>query len=425
MSTASEFIKKHKLEYSRIVLETEMEKYLDEMKRGLSGLPSSLLMVPTYISAGNTVTRNRKVVCVDAGGTNLRVTTAYMDEEGNFQAERIARHMIPGLDDELVGREFFDALAEIIAPYAYEVREIVISFAFRTRITEDIDAELMALTKEIKVKGVEGKLLGAELSASLARMGIERCKVIVINDTVGTALAGIAHAPEGKYGTFTGTIIGTGNNSCYIESNSNITKLCDLGLDPKGVMAINTEAGSYDKLPRSDIDEAFDAATMTPGIGVSEKMVSGAYLGPLCLRVLRTAAAEGVFSSRKIEEMEFLATASVSSFLLSKKGILANYFQEDADKDNAWELLENMVKRGARVAALQMAAMVMKAHRTNHKVYMTVEGTTYEKLHGLKEEISCVLLEYLEGQGIEAELGCVDDAVLKGCAIAGLSGNFR
>lgn len=424
MTAAGEFIKKHRLEYDSIVLEKEIGPYLEEMKRGLSGQPSSLLMVPTYISAGHAVTRNQKVVCVDAGGTNLRVTTAYIDSEGNFQAERIARHVMPGVDEALSGNEFFDALAEIMAPYANEVRNIVISFAFRTRTTENIDAELMALTKEVKVSGVEGKLLGAELSESLARMGIQGCKVIVINDSVGTALAGIANAEDGIYGAFTGTIIGTGSNSCYIESNSNITKLC--GLDPAGVMVINTEAGSYDKLPRTDIDQAFDAATMTPGIGITEKMVSGGYLGPLCLRVLRTAAAEGVFSSRRIEEMEHLNTAGVSDFLEQRKGILANYFQVDADKENAHEILDNVVRRAARVAALQMAAMVMKAHKTNDKAYLTVEGTTYEKMHGLKEEIACVLLPYLESQGIEAEIASsIDNAVLKGCAIAGLSGNFK
>ena len=52
---------------------------------------------------------------------------------------------------------------------------------------------------------------------------------------------------------------------------------------------------------------------------------------------------------------------------------------------------------------------------------MTIEGTTYEKMFGLKKEALTVLLPYLDSIGIKADVISVENAVLKGCAIAGLS----
>ncbi|HBU12630.1 MAG TPA: hypothetical protein DEB31_07880 [Clostridiales bacterium] len=77
--------------------------------------------------------------------------------------------------------------------------------------------------------------------------------------------------------------------------------------------------------------------------------------------------------------------------------------------------------RAARVAALQMAAIAEKAYKANKKLCMVLEGTTYQKMPGLKEELHKVLLEYLESRGYQADIISVEHAVLKGCAIAGLS----
>lgn len=419
MKSVEQFIQDHQLGYDTITIEKEIEHYLKEMQAGLDGKKSSLLMIPTYLAFCEKVVRNKKIVCVDAGGTNLRITTAYFDDAGTFRAETVARHVMPGVDKTLTAQEFFDEFAEKIAPYAYEVRNIALSFAFRTNMLENIDCEIIEITKEVKVTGAEGKQLGKEVAASLAKKGIEGCRIIILNDSVATALAGQAEYLNEGFGTYTGTILGTGSNSCYIEKNENIKKLN--GLPKKGMMVINTEAGSYDKLPRSDIDRAYDASMQNPGIGVSEKMASGRYLGELCLLSLRFAAKEGVFESQEIAKLARLGTEEVSRFLETGEGVLKEYFLSEKDKKNAQRLLENNVRRAARVVALQMAAVVKKACKGNNKICMTIEGTTYEKMFGLKEELLKGLLPYLEKEGYDAKMVMVDMAVLKGCAIAGLN----
>ncbi len=417
MLTAQEFIRKHKMEYTSIDVKAEMDTYIDEMKKGLCGAKSSLLMVPSYITLKSEVQREKSVICVDAGGTNLRIAAAKFSEDGTFHTEKVSRYLMPGVERELEAQEFFDILADYILPFTGITKDIVISFAYRAKILPNIDCEIIEITKEVKVRNAGGKQLGKEVCASLAKKGAPGCNIIVINDSVATALAGKAERLNDGYGSFTGTILGTGSNSCYIEYVRNIPKL---GMGGDGVMVINTEAGSYDKIPRSDIDIAYDNSMQNPGIGVFEKMTSGGYLGGLCDYTLRTAAREGVFQNGFAPD-KTIDTIDVNDFLTDGAGVLGDYFQAEADMAAAREILLNIVIRAGRLLALQMAAVAVKAAKENDRVCMTIEGTTYEKMYGLKKEALTVLLTYLDSIGIKADVISVELAVLKGCAIAGLS----
>lgn len=417
MLTAKEFINEHKMEYTSVDVKNEMDAYIDEMKKGLCGEKSSLLMIPSYITLKSEVQREKPVICVDAGGTNLRIAVAEFLEDGSFHTEKIQRYLMPGVEKELEAEEFFDILAGYILPFTEIAKDIVISFAYPARILPDIDCEIVEITKEVKVKNAVGKRLGKEICASLAKQGAKGCNIIVVNDSVATALAGKAEKLNDGYGSFTGTILGTGSNSCYIEYVRNIAKLAGGG---EGVMVINTEAGSYSRVPRSDIDLAYDESTQNPGLGVFEKMTSGGYIGPLCDFTLRTAAREGVFANG-FSLAKTVSTVDVNDFLTDGSGAVGKYFTEAADRDAAREILLNIVLRAGRFLALQMAAVAVKAAKENERVCMTIEGTTYEKMFGLKKEALTVLLPYLDSIGIKADVISVEHAVLKGCAIAGLS----
>lgn len=413
---AKDFLQKHCMGYETVVPEDEIDRYIDEMKKGLCGQPSSLLMLPSYIALKDDVQREKPVLCVDAGGTNLRITVAQFDADGKFSTGEVFRYIMPGVEKELSAQAFFDALAELIFPLTNITTDIVISFAYRAKTLPNIDSEIVDITKEVKVKGAGGKLLGKEIYASLAKLGASGCSVIVLNDSVATALAGKAEKLTEGYGSFTGTILGTGSNSCYMETIGNIKKMN--GHQPDGVTVVNAEAGSYDKLPRCDIDIAFDNSLQNPGVGVFEKMTSGGYLGNLCGFTLRVASAEGVFEQPFVSQLD---TMQVNEFLTDRTGVVADHFTGEKDREAAYEILLNLTKRAGRLLALQMAAMALKACKTNPRVCMTIEGTTYEKMFGLKHEALSTLLPFLQSRGIEADVISVDMAVLKGCAIAGLS----
>ena len=64
-----------KLHPDCIDTEELINKFVDEMEAGLDGKESSLLMIPSYMSAEGTIIYNEPVAVLDAGGTNLRVAS--------------------------------------------------------------------------------------------------------------------------------------------------------------------------------------------------------------------------------------------------------------------------------------------------------------------------------------------------------------
>ncbi|MEI6100953.1 MAG: hypothetical protein WCP73_03850 [Eubacteriales bacterium] len=416
---ALEFIQKHKLDYRSVKIEALLDTYLEEMQRGLDGGESSLLMLPSYVNTSGTVQNCRPVVAVDAGGTNLRIALIEFNAAGEccFSSE-IKKYKMPGAGETITSDEFFDRLTDWILPYMKTAGEIAISFAYPTEILPNLDGRIVRMVKEVCISGMEGQLLGKRIGQALVAKGVPSCRVVVLNDSVASALAGMAEKLKEGYGSFTGTILGTGLNSCYIESNKKIGK-CK-GLPQKGTMMINTEAGGYALMPRSDLDVAFDQTTIDPDYHICEKMVSGAYIGPLCEFLLKKAAEEGIFGPHMLK-IKQVTSADADKFLRSGEGRISEFCVQPQDVENAFAIVENTVLRAARFCALQMAATAVKAKKTNsNRVCLTLEGSTYYNLAGLREEALAVLIPCLQSRAIQADILEVENAVLKGCAIAGL-----
>ncbi len=414
-----EFIQRHGMSYQDIHIDSLLETYLEEMQRGLNGEDSSLLMLPSYVNTSGIVQQERPVVAVDAGGTNLRIALIEFNNRGEccFKSE-IKKYKMPGVGETISAEEFFDRLTDWILPHMKTASEVVISFAYPTEILPNMDGRIVRMVKEVAITGMERQLLGKRVGQSLMSKGVAACRVAVTNDSVAGALSGMAEKMNGGYGSFTGNILGTGMNGCYIESNKKIGKI--KGLPPKGTMMINTESGGYALMPRSDLDIAFDATTADPGYHICEKMASGGYIGPLCEFLLRKAGEEGVFGPH-MQKIHSITSVDTDKFLRSGEGSIASFCLQPRDVENAFAIIENTVLRSARLCALQMAALAVKSKKRNsNRVCITAEGSTYYKLAGLQEEVLKNLLPCLESRNIEADVLEVENAVLKGCAIAGL-----
>ena len=414
-----EFIKKHGMDYRDIHIEKLLNAYLEEMQKGLDGEKSSLLMLPSYVNTAGTVQSGRPVVVVDAGGTNLRIALIEFDSSGECQfLSKIEKLKMPGVGEEISADEFFGRLAGWLMPYMKEACDVAVSFAYPTEILPDMDGRIVRMVKEVSISGMEGQLLGKRLGQALGAKGAQACRVVVTNDSVASALAGMAEKPNEGYGSFLGVILGTGNNGCYIESNQKIGKI--KGLTPTGTMMINTESGGYTLAPRSDLDIAFDHTTHDPGYHSCEKMVSGAYIGPLCGFLLMKAAEEEVFGPH-MRKIQRVTSADADRFLRDGEGKIAELCLRPEEMKSAYAIVENTVLRAARLCALQMAAMSVKAKKKgSHRVCITAEGSTYYRMSGLREEALRTLHPCLEERGLAADVLEVEHAVLKGCAIAGL-----
>ena len=91
------FIERHGLAAAAIDAERLLADFSSEMSAGLAGAPSSLAMIPSYISLGHPVPVGKPVIVLDAGGTNLSICVVAFDAEGKPQISHFTKVSMPGI----------------------------------------------------------------------------------------------------------------------------------------------------------------------------------------------------------------------------------------------------------------------------------------------------------------------------------------
>jgi hexokinase len=221
-------------------------------------------------------------------------------------------------------------------------------------------------------------------------------------------------------------VLGTGLNCAYVEDNARIAKLPGL---PAGRQVINVEAGNWAGAPRGAIDRALDAASAEPGTYFLEKAVSGAYLGPLCLRSLRAAAEDGLFTEGAracLGEWPRLGTPQLDPFLSGRpaaEGPWAELSRRGTGDDLALasELVSSLIERSAQLAAVVMGAAALRTQGpAGPAVRVTADGSTFHKLPTFRRRITGWLEKIVAGR-CAPEVGKVEHAALVGAAVGGIT----
>ena len=403
--------------------------FISEMEKGLAGEPSSLPMIPSYVGVDGKIPQGSKVAVLDAGGTNFRSGVVTFPPS----VESRVNKPMPGVKSEVGVEDFYSALVEElrrVKPLA-TVENVGFCFSYPAEATADLDAKLIRWTKGIKAPGIVGQYVGREL---VSRVG--GGKISIVNDTVATLLAAKATEGEREYSSYLGFILGTGTNTAYVERNTNILKLS--GLDPAGKMIINAESGSFNKIARSRFDDQMDAKTGMPGANRFEKMISGAYLGPIGLEIYKGAAREGFFSNgaaSRIAGLKTLETMDFDDFVSNIKrpdraNPLYSAFADVADIKMARRLGLPVFERAAVLTAIHLAAFVIKTGEgvsVSSPVAIMVDGSTYYKTSAIhfsdavRRELDDILVTR---RNIHYEMTPqVEDAPMIGAGIAAMLGD--
>jgi hexokinase len=398
---ADDFLEKYKLRAADIDIQYLVEEFSGEMKRGLEGKESSLRMIPTYIEADNEFLTEVPVVAIDAGGTNFRAATVKISNQGKLEISNMVNSGMPGLDREVSKTEFFQTMASHVRDHVTHTDRIGFCFSYPTEIFPDKDGKLLQFCKEVQAPGVVGEMIGKNLLETLGTPGKQ---IVLLNDTVATLLAGKSASFGHDYDSFIGFILGTGTNTCYIENNSEILKKPEL--DKSKSQIINIESGNFAKASRTEIDMAFDNTTGNPGNYSFEKMFSGGYFGGLCLHALKTAAAEGVFSADTAagtKALKELTTEDVSRFVsgIADRGPLQVIMKANSDGESCARIINSLIDRSALLVAGNLAAVVLKTGKGKNPerpILITIEGTTFYKLQGLKAAFEKYFSRYLSGE---------------------------
>lgn len=402
MNKTQQFLKAHKLSAAELDLKLMTDDFIAEMKNGLEGKGGSLLMLPTYIGAEGTIKPNQPVVAIDAGGTNFRAVKMSFDNNLKLVTENLQQRKMPAIDEELSNKEFFATLAAYLTEYKNVSDKIGFCFSYAVEIYPNKDGKLLEWSKEVKAPEVLGQMVGKNL---LEAMGTPNKQIVLMNDTVSTLLAGQAATAGREFDTYIGFILGTGTNACYIEENKNITKTPNLALN--GNQIINIETGNFNLMPRTDIDVAFDNTTKLPGRYTFEKMIAGGYFGGLCTTALKMAAKEDVFSAESIvnmKEMGELTSEEVNKFVCGidlPANVLSAVLVTKEDKNAAAEIINALITRAAKLVAASLAAVILKTGKgksIEKPVLMTIEGTTFYKLHNFQVMFEAYLQGFLSGE---------------------------
>ena len=425
MRSADDFLKHNRLLSSDIDMENLIHVFTAEMINGLEGKESSLRMLPTYIEAENDFLTEVPVLAIDAGGTNFRAALIRFTRNGQIESDAVNNFRMPGLEREISAREFFSTISGYIKPFAERSERIGFCFSYPTEILPDLDGRLIQFCKEVRAPEVVGQLIGKNL---LEALGTPRKKIVLLNDTVATLLAGKSVSVNKNYDSFIGFILGTGTNTCYIESNTNILK--NKELDRNRTQIINIESGNFGKAPRTALDLVFDNSTVDPGSYTFEKMFSGGYFGGLCLSVLNSAASEGIFSGRaagKITRIKELSTGEANNFVQNfntQENVLSDCFTESEDAGKCQRIIDALIERAALLVSANLAAVVLKTGKGKSAelpVLITVEGTTFFNLHNFKLRFEKFFSQYLNGERKRfVEFARVPQSSLVGAALAGL-----
>ncbi|MBQ9319623.1 MAG: hypothetical protein IJ238_02405 [Acidaminococcaceae bacterium] len=407
----------------RDVLAEMAESFRDEMTRGLSHSGrSSLRMLKSYIGlpTGN---ETGEYLALDFGGTNLRVLRILLEGQGKYKIlKKVARPLrVEGEYDYIGAGSEAETLFDFIAVLVDEAIEgnrtdrffLGHTFSFPSSQTSLRDATLISWTKEFATGGVEGRAVNELLRLALERRGIKNVlPVAVINDTVAVLLSAAYRHGE----TFIGSIYATGHNTCYFEPEA------EAGEAP---MIRNLESGNFDIVPQNRFDMWLDAHSEKPGEQLLEKMVAGRYMGELFGLALAELLGEKgkvyPFTSVDISEIikdetdDLLRAGKILNAKMTQAcvgqpqshfksaAILSNKTQKEfalEDVAMARELAAAIVVRSARLVGASFSGILGHMGKNKEtRQHIAVDGSVYEKMPLVKENIRATLRELLGAAG--------------------------
>ncbi len=311
-------------------------------------------MIPSHIDAKALIPKNIRTMVLDAGGTNFRSGIVELPlkitEKKSFP--------MPGSDREVSAEEFFNAFAQEV----WRLQSISSGdrlgwcFSYPAKTTPNLDAKLLRWVKNIRAPQVVNCLVGKELSAR-TKLG----RIAVINDTVATLLAIKAIEKNHDYSSYIGFVLGTGTNVAYVE----------------GSIIINAESGGFNKLSLSTFDKVVDERSGNPGFNLLEKQIAGAYLGPLGLEVLKSAAKQGLFSACTANTISGIGELDTAKLNHIEKIII-----NPSDLKFARRLVLPIFERAATLSAVHLAAFAIKSGKgfeETSPIAINIDGSTYYK----------------------------------------------
>ena len=109
--TISSFLARHNF-VNHIDVMNVAQGLLDDMQKGLKGEVADEDMIRTFCNSPSESACGKSVIVIDAGGTNFRSCLVTFDNNGVPSISNLEKTSMPGVEKELLFKEFFDKFAE-------------------------------------------------------------------------------------------------------------------------------------------------------------------------------------------------------------------------------------------------------------------------------------------------------------------------
>jgi len=418
---AMDFLKRYGMDAAAIDVADLAKRMLAGMEYGLANKTLTMPMIPTYVKIGQEIPNGVPVAVIDAGGTNYRsalVTIA----DGDYTVEHLEKRPMPGVGTPVDWDEFITFVADSIMPLMDKADSVGFCFSYPAEVTPEIDGRVIRFTKEVNIRGAEGKLVAAAVKAELEKRGVTGKKIVILNDTVAVLLGGSALIDRSACGGFIGQVSGTGANTCCILPMNKIPKL---GTDDTTKILINLESGSYMDMEPGHFDQILDAESKEPGKSRFEKMTAGVYLGELCRLMLKAAAEEGLLSeytAQKARELGTIDSAVIDAWASGER--LDEISDNEDDAGFASTLSYQLIERSAKCMCACITAELMltgEGKDSEKPVCVLAEGSLVQKSRHFRPVLEQWLESYTQNElGLHATIRIGQDTTLLGSAAAAL-----
>lgn len=404
---------------------------------GIRGEPGAkLACIPSHITKLPTGAETGTFFALDLGGTNLRVAMVRLGEgHGVIEEQVVEESTVPARLLAGPAAALFAFLAErlgemVSARWRGEgPARVGFSFSFPMRQTGCRDGQLMYWTKGYACEGAVGQSVVPLLQRALEEAGVPATVDVILNDALGPLLSS-------QYcggGTRVAAIFGTGTNMSYVEDARRVPGV------PPGAgpgMLVNSEWSNWwdaSVMAAAELDEDadLDAASLNPGRGRYEKLVSGLHLGEVARRLLRRLwAAADLGAPGGLATGGSLPTATVGAIADdSSKGLLA---VRDALRDAlglhppAWVLrpvqrvCRLVLARAGRMAGVGLAAALdyAGALEAGGRVTVGVDGSLFRNSRPFRDGVTGALEDVLPGLGARVHFHTCDASSVIGAALA-------
>jgi hexokinase len=420
------FLSGNCLDISEIDIDSECNRYISEMRRKLSDPENQKELLPSYISNNPLLEPGKKVAVMDAGGTNLRAALVAMNDGFSIEVEKQQNIPMPGSHGKVTSEYFFDKAALLMKCLLNETDYLSICFSYPLAMTSRYAGSVIQLAKQLEIEAIAGAEIISEFKKSFLSAGSNiPSKITILNDSVAVLLGGTAYSLL-KYDGYAALILGTGVNMAYVENCENIQGISNDYSHT--TMILNVEASRYNLMPKGKTDRLMDNNTVDPGDYQFEKMLSGKYLGPLFLYILRDAVESNLFSKElegEIYGITAIETHDITGFFYrpDDENVLRHLCNRMSanDKKVFDTLLDALLDRAALYCAVAVSAVVIKSidKRNHHKYGIIIEGGTIRNLRVLFDKMEKYLSLYLGKQkGVAYEFIFMENATLIGSAAA-------